>query len=210
VSTLASLVAANVATVGASLSHVHVPGRAIDHDELNGNDEIEIGMGIHNEEGFDRVQTDLPSLIKALLKQLLDITDPDRSFINVKSGDPIALMVNNLGGLSNLELGAVTMEVFTQLSESYGIHPKRVLSGAYMTSLNGIGFSITILKIVDDRFLGLLDATTEAVGWLPPAPAENWMKTKAGAMKDANETTADISSSSSNLRGECGNKIVRT
>jgi dihydroxyacetone kinase len=104
----ASLVAANVATVGASLAHVHVPGRAVSTDELGTNEEIEIGMGIHNEEGFGRVKTNLTGLIEVLLKQLLDITDKDRAFIEVGRDQPIALMVNNLGGLSPLELGAVT------------------------------------------------------------------------------------------------------
>lgn len=68
----------NIATVGASLAHVHVLGRSVFTDELDGNDEIEIGMGIRNEEGFGRVRTDLPGLVQTLLKQLLDTSDTDR------------------------------------------------------------------------------------------------------------------------------------
>ncbi|EOO03350.1 putative dihydroxyacetone kinase protein [Phaeoacremonium minimum UCRPA7] len=171
---MASLVASNVATVGASLSHVHVPGRVASKDELDGNDEIEIGMGIHNEEGFGRVKTDLQGLISMLLKQLLDTSDKDRGFIEIKSGEPAVLMINNLGGLSQLELGAVTTEVYKQLGDNYGIIPKRVLAGTYMSSLNGLGFSVTLLKLVNKDFVELLDDKAEATGWIPPAPPASW------------------------------------
>lgn len=176
VTNAASTAAANVVTVGASLAHVHVPGRDAVQDELHDNDEIEIGMGIHNEEGFSRVREDLPGLVQIMLKQLLDTTDKDRAFIDIRPGDGVALMVNNLGGLSQLELGAVTMEISQQLRESYQILPRRILSGAYMSSLNGLGFSITLLKLVDDGFCGLLDAPVNATGWSPSVPAVNWSR----------------------------------
>ncbi|KAI0390873.1 Dak1 domain-containing protein [Xylariaceae sp. FL0594] len=171
---VASLAASNVATVGASLAHVHVPGRAVSTDELSTNDKIEIGMGIHNEEGFGRVKTDLRGLVKALLEQLLDTTDKDRGFMEIAQGVPVVLLVNNLGGISPLELGAATLELVDQLDQTYGIFPVRVLSGTYMSSLNGLGFSATLLKVVDDKFVELLDTAVSASGWLPPAPAENW------------------------------------
>lgn len=163
----AAAVADNVATVGASLAHVHVPGRAAAADELDTNDEIEIGMGIHNEEGFGRVKTDLPGLVKTMLGQLLDQADKDRAFIGINKGDDVALLINNLGGLSVLELGAAADEVVKQLGASYGIAPKRVLAGTYMSSLNGLGFSVTLLKLADPSWLALVDAPTEASGWLP-------------------------------------------
>ena len=48
---IASLVAENIASVGSSLSHVHVPGRNVDEsseDDLK-DGEVDVGMGIHNE-----------------------------------------------------------------------------------------------------------------------------------------------------------------
>ncbi|KAL0944818.1 dihydroxyacetone kinase [Colletotrichum truncatum] len=167
VSKTASLVAKNVATVGASLSHVHVPGRAPSGDELSSNDEIEIGMGIHNEEGFGRVKDTLPGLVSTMLKQLLDQSDEDRAFINIQKGEQVVLMINNLGGLSQLEMGGITNEAVSQLTQGYGIQARRVLSGTYMSSLNGLGFSISLLKLVDESWLQLIDAPTEAGGWLP-------------------------------------------
>jgi triose/dihydroxyacetone kinase / FAD-AMP lyase (cyclizing) len=131
--------------MGASLTHVHVPGRAVSTDELDTNEEIEIGMGFHNEEGFERVKADLSGLVQALLKQLLDSTDKDRGFMEVAPGEPGVSLVNNLGDTSPLEPGAATLELVNQLSQSYGITPVRVLSGTYVSSLNGLGFSATLL-----------------------------------------------------------------
>lgn len=48
---LAKQVADNLVSVGSSMEHVHVPGREIpaaDSEEMVPNDEIEVGMGIHN------------------------------------------------------------------------------------------------------------------------------------------------------------------
>lgn len=154
-------------TVGSSLSHVYVPGRVASKDELNDSDEIEIGMGIHNEEGFARVKTDLPGLVKQMLGQLLDPSDADRGYISLSAGDSCVLLVNNLGGVSLLELSATTMEVARQLHGSYGLLPTRVLSGTYMTSLNGLGFSITLLKVVNPRFIIGIDGPASAPGWIP-------------------------------------------
>ncbi|KAF5524728.1 Dihydroxyacetone kinase 1 [Colletotrichum aenigma] len=163
----ASQVAENLVTVGASLSHVHVPGRAPSGDELSSNEEIEIGMGIHNEEGFGRVKDSMSGVVSTMLNQLLDQNDTDRAFIRIQKEDKVVLMINNLGGLSQLELGAIANEVISQLREGHGIQPRRVLSGTYMSSLNGLGFSITLLKVVDESWIQLIDASTQASGWLP-------------------------------------------
>ncbi|KAF4917612.1 Dihydroxyacetone kinase 1 [Colletotrichum viniferum] len=164
---IASQVAENLVTVGASLSHVHVPGRAPSGDELSSNEEIEIGMGIHNEEGFGRVKDSLSGVVSTMLNQLLDQQDTDRAFIRIQKEDKVVLMINNLGGLSQLELSAITNEVISQLTEGHGIQPRRALSGTYMSSLNGLGFSITLLKVVDESWVQMIDASTEASGWLP-------------------------------------------
>lgn len=146
-------------------------------------------MGIHNEEGFGRVKTTLKGLVETMLKQLLDQSDSDRAYINVKSGEEVVVMVNNLGGISPLELGAITTEVIDQLDASYKIKPSRLLSGTYMTSLNGLGFSITILKVADKAILPLIDAPADAAGWSPAVRPENWANgidtTKAEIKEDA-------------------------
>ena len=168
--------------MGASLAHVHVPGREKSEDKINSGDEVEIGMGIHNEEGFGRVTTDLPGLVKTVLAQLLDPGDKDRAFVTISSSDATVLMVNNLGGVSPLELGAITEVVCEHLRKDYGIQPVRVLSGTYMTSLNGLGFSVSILKLSDTglgagySMLDFVDASTGATAWPATIPASAWSK----------------------------------
>ncbi|KAL7802942.1 Dak1 domain-containing protein [Trichoderma afarasin] len=173
------LAADNLVSVGASLEHVHVPGHAAHGDDGLKVGEVELGMGIHNEPGSGRRTADLPELVAAMLAQLLDENDKDRAFLSIKSSDEVVLLVNNLGGVSVLEMGAITTEVVTQLKGQYNIRPVRILSGTYMTSLNGLGFSISLLKVVDTGINGstmiqLLDAPSEATGWSAPISTQTW------------------------------------
>ncbi|EHK15225.1 uncharacterized protein TRIVIDRAFT_64851 [Trichoderma virens Gv29-8] len=174
------LAADNLVSVGASLEHVHVPGHVAAHaDDGLKLGEVELGMGIHNEPGSGKRTADLPELVTAMLAQLLDQSDKDRAFLSIKSSDEVVLLVNNLGGVSVLEMGGITTEVVTQLKGQYDIRPVRILSGTYMTSLNGLGFSISLLKVADTGINGstmiqLLDAPSEATGWSAPISTQTW------------------------------------
>jgi dihydroxyacetone kinase len=184
---VAKLVSGNVVSVGASLSHVHVPGRekASAEEEL-GEDEIEVGMGIHNEPGSERVKTDLVGLVRKMLAQLLDQNDKERSFLEIKKGEKCVVMVNNLGGVSVLEMGGIADEVVRQLKETWGLETARILVGTFMTSLNGVGFSVSLLRLQDTglgggkSMLELLDAPAEALGWSAAVKTETWDTANAG------------------------------
>ncbi|EWY85916.1 hypothetical protein FOYG_10584 [Fusarium oxysporum NRRL 32931] len=177
VAAAARLSASNVASIGVSLSHVYVPGRS---DTSSSRLEpskgmVELGMGIHNETGSSCEKADVTELVGKMLRQLLDTTDKDRAFLFVNA--PIVLVINNLGGISVLELGAITAVVARQLASEFNIRPVRVLSGTFMTSLNGMGFSITILNLEANSsydLLELLDAPAEAVGWSAPIKSQAW------------------------------------
>ncbi|KAA8652611.1 hypothetical protein EYZ11_003733 [Aspergillus tanneri] len=177
----ARLANANLASVGSSLEHVHIPGRAIQDDSVP-EGEIEVGMGIHNEPGSHRVKATLPELVKTMLLQILDHNDPDRAYLTHKPGDEFVLLINNLGAVSTLELSAITDEVYRQLERDHSIKPIRVIQGTFLTSLNGLGFSISLLKLADTglgagkSFLELLDAPAEAVGWSAPIHASTWAR----------------------------------
>ncbi|KAL1976951.1 hypothetical protein VTN31DRAFT_3233 [Thermomyces dupontii] len=181
---IAKLATENLVSLGSSLEHVHVPGREPPAaSELIPHDEVEIGMGIHNEPGSHRAKnTSLPDLVRTMLKQLLDQNDPDRAYISYGPDDRFALMINNLGSVSTLELAGITDEVTRQLANDWGIKPVRTLQGTYLTSLNGLGFSISLLKLVDTglgpgkSLLELLDAPAEAVGWAAPVQTATWEK----------------------------------
>ncbi|EMC98295.1 hypothetical protein BAUCODRAFT_420155 [Baudoinia panamericana UAMH 10762] len=177
---VAQLVADNTVSIGSSLSHVHVPGRAVGGDEELKEDEVEIGMGIHNEAGSEKSTADLPGIVKTMLAYMLDPSDKDRAFMSISKSDETVLMVNNLGGVSVLEMGGITTEVVTQLSTDHGIKPVRIVSGTFMTSLNGLGFSISLLKLQDTgaakSMLELLDAPAECTGWAAAISTSTWSK----------------------------------
>lgn len=202
ISKVANLASSNLVTVGASLAHVHVPGRAIPaQDDFNASEDIELGMGIHNEEGFKRLKTDLPGLVKEMLAQLLDPSDKDRAYVDIKSSDQIAVLVNNLGGVSVLELGCITDEICAQLNGSYSLQPARILAGTFMSSLNGLGFSISILKLADtglgsgNSLLELLDAPSETTGWSANVQPATWAEKVEDRAQAKEEAEGEILSS---------------
>lgn len=181
----AEWVANNLATIGVGLDHCHVPGTAVAESQMK-EGEIEIGLGIHNESGNRRVSPipSLHDLVQQLLDPLLSTSDPERSFLPLRGeGDEVVLMLNNLGGVSELELSSIVREVQASLVERQ-VRVLRVLSGSFMTSLNMPGFSITLLllpttsspgPISAELLLDLLDRPTSAPGWKwssgqPPPP----------------------------------------
>ncbi|CAK7201194.1 dihydroxyacetone kinase Dak1 [Sporothrix eucalyptigena] len=205
---VAQLVADNLVSVGASLEHVHVPGRSVTDtaDDALAADEVEIGMGIHNEPGSERARgLELPELVRTMLRQLLDTSDSDRAFSDIKEGDDVVLLINNLGAVSVLELGGITAEVVEQLGRDYKLRPLRVLSGTYMTSLNGLGFSISLLKVLRETGLGsgapsllqLLDDPAEANGWAAAIPTTTWDAAKAASSSTVPSTAAPAATESS-------------
>lgn len=178
---VATLVAENIVSIGASLTHVHIPGHSTPIEDL-GPGIVELGMGIHNERGSERLHLSLPELVKKMLSHILDTSDTDRAFLSPspQKHDDFVLLVNNLGGVSVLEMGGIANQVIGELEGTWGIVPKRVLVGTFMTSLNGMGFSISLLRLVDTglgvgkSMLELLDAPCEATGWAAAVKTETW------------------------------------
>lgn len=217
---LAKQISSNIVSVGASLEHVHVPGRAVpdaSSDEHIPQEEIEVGMGIHNEPGSHRVSANLPELIKIILSQLLDPKDEDRAFVSISESDKVILFINNLGGVSMLELAGITAEVTLQLQSDYHLHPVRTIAGTFLTSLNGMGFSVSILKL-DGTGLGpgrsmleLLDLPAEAIGWAAPIQPTTWNANNTSTIDDQPTSASTTSSKPSNLTldPQLASKILR-
>jgi len=178
---VAEYVANNIATIGCGLEHCHVPGTGRSESSIKEN-EIEIGLGIHNEPGFKTVSPvpNRKALIDQLLEMLTSTSDPERSFVDFKNDgqDEVVLMINNLGGLSELELGGIARDATAALT-SRKINVQRLLVGAFMTSLNMPGFSLTLLRLPRSanevptsvkEILSLLDAKPETPGWKWASP----------------------------------------
>lgn len=185
VTKVAKLASDYVQSVGVSLSHAHIPNHPLCDakvDDFLATEQIGAGdgMGIHRRRGSNQVEVDLPGIVKEMLRQLLDWGDEDRSFSRQDSRDELILLVNNLGGLSGLELGGITTEVSTQLRITYNIKPVRVFSGTYMSSLNELGFSVSLMKDVNlqlrngKQMLELLDAPVETKGWPAAINTGTW------------------------------------
>lgn len=93
--------------------------------------------GIHNEPGLNIIPlTTYASLVSDMVSLLTSTSDPDRSFVPFANDgtDEVVLMVNNLGGISELELSGILGAAVEQL-QAKGIKVRRVLSGAFMVSL---------------------------------------------------------------------------
>lgn len=93
-------------------------------------------MGIHNEPGHSRSKlTSLSALIPPLLDMITHTDDPERSFVPFKNDgtDRVILLVNNLGSVSELELGAIVGETLNAVT-ARGITIDRVISGTIMAS----------------------------------------------------------------------------
>ncbi|KAI5917290.1 Dak1 domain-containing protein [Camillea tinctor] len=153
-------------SIGSTLDHCHVPGRQ-KHESIPDN-VCMVGSGIHNEPASMQISPfpSVETLIGRCLGLLCDPTDPGRAFVSFENADDsVVLLVNNYGGLSSLELGALTDEIIKQL-------------GAYcLGALNAPGFSISLCNVSRaaegssskvEELLELLDSQTTAVSWPNP------------------------------------------
>jgi dihydroxyacetone kinase-like protein len=142
-------------SMGMALTSCTVPAAGNPTFEL-GEDEIEIGIGIHGEPGRERVKLEpAKGIVERLVTPILD----DLPFV---SGDTVLAFVNGMGGTPLIELYLVYSEVATLL-ESRGITIGRNLVGSYITSLEMAGCSVTLLKL-DDELTQLWDAPVKTAG----------------------------------------------
>ncbi|KAK7216224.1 hypothetical protein V2G26_004227 [Clonostachys chloroleuca] len=182
----------NMGTIGLGLDGCQIPGQASNNSRL-ANDEIEIGIGIHNEPGSRRIspRPSLEDLVKGLLSNLLD-EDPERNYIATPPKadmTDIVVQINNLGSLSALEMLAITNEITSQLHNTYGLKPVRVYCGTFLSALNCPGFSITLLSLPraskhSPTIIKYLDESTDAVGWPSHLAKATWESPVSASQSD--------------------------
>ncbi|HSL86129.1 MAG TPA: dihydroxyacetone kinase subunit DhaK, partial [Bacteroidales bacterium] len=117
-----------------------------------GENEIEVGMGIHGEPGTHRESLKTADeLVDHLVGKILADID--------YNGSEVCVMVNGLASTPLMELYIVNKRVHEILEEK-GIKVYKSMVGEYMTSLEMAGFSVTLLKL-DDELKELLDAKAD-------------------------------------------------
>jgi dihydroxyacetone kinase-like protein len=139
-------------TMGIALTPCTPPAKGSPLFQL-GDDEMEVGVGIHGEPGRRRAK-----LVSAdeIVDELLGAVVPDLPY---SSGDEVALMINGLGGTPISELYLLYGIAHEKLA-AQGIAVGRSYVGEYCTSLDMAGASLTLVKL-DDEIRGLLEAPAE-------------------------------------------------
>lgn len=146
-----------IRSMGVAVSAGSIPETGEPTFEL-GDDEIEIGMGIHGEPGVLR-QKLKPA--DELVTEMMDKILGDMPF---EKGDKICLLVNNLGGTTLMELLIVNRKV-NQILADKGIAIHDTLVGSYCTSLEMAGFSITLMKL-DNELQKLYDLPAKSAAFV--------------------------------------------
>eukprot|EP00049_Salpingoeca_infusionum_P010551 m.182641 g.182641 ORF g.182641 m.182641 type:complete len:331 (+) comp14673_c0_seq11:1047-2039(+) len=85
----------------------------------------------------------------------------------------MALMINNLGGTSNLELLVFVRDVLRQLTSSFQIEVTRLCVGTMMTSISMAGVSLSLLRLTDENQSLLQVAQQDVCQWLD-APTDGY------------------------------------
>jgi dihydroxyacetone kinase-like protein len=155
VTALCQKVQDNVRSMGMALTSCTVPQAGKPTFDL-GDDEMEIGIGIHGEPGRTRMKVATAAEVtKMLAEPILD----DLPF---KAGDKVLAFVNGMGGTPLIELYVVFNEL-KKILDARGIEISRNLIGSYITSLEMAGCSITLLRL-DDELTKYWDAPVKTPG----------------------------------------------
>ncbi|MCO6504138.1 MAG: dihydroxyacetone kinase subunit DhaK [Snodgrassella sp.] len=144
----------NLCSLGVAMQSCNLPG----HEERKTikPDSCELGLGIHGEPGGSIIATQNSKIIiNTVVKQLQEQAGAGR----------FAILINNLGGVSALEMAALTKELaYSDLHNQidYLIGPAPLV-----TSLDMKGFSLSLLKL-NSYFEQAINAPVETLGWQKP------------------------------------------
>ncbi|MEX5258710.1 dihydroxyacetone kinase subunit DhaK [Kocuria sp. CPCC 205263] len=142
-------------SMGMALTSCTVPAAGRPTFEL-GENEIEVGIGIHGEPGRERRPIAPAREVAAML------VEPVLADLPAADGAPVIALLNGMGGTPLIELYIMYSEV-QQLLQKAGIPVARGLVGNYITSLDMAGCSVTLLR-ADDEIVRLWDAPVNTPG----------------------------------------------
>jgi dihydroxyacetone kinase-like protein len=145
-------------SMGMALTSCIVPAAGKPTFDL-GEDEMEIGIGIHGEPGRRRVKLATADEITEML------ATPVIEDLGLKAGDRVLAFVNGMGGTPLIEL-YIVFNALNRILRGRQISIARSFVGSYITSLEMAGCSITLLRL-DDELTKYWDAPvhTPALRW---------------------------------------------
>jgi dihydroxyacetone kinase len=153
---IAESVKARISTLGVSITSCSLPNSSKYNRIAGGH--AELGLGIHGEPGVEILQTQNATEILKIMTDRL----------RAKRTGPLAVLMNNLGGVSELEM-SILCESFLKIP---GIETKVLIGPAPLcTSLDMKGFSLTFLELKDSEFEDALIAPVKVHGWVQPIKA---------------------------------------
>ena len=146
-----------IKTIGVALSAATTPQSGKPGFVLS-DDELEYGVGIHSEPGYRREK------MKTSKEIAHELYSKIKAEFGLKKGDQVAVMVNGMGATPLMEQYVFANDVY-QLLAADGIAVKKSLVGNYMTSIDMAGLSLTIFRLSDPKWLGLLNAEADTPAW---------------------------------------------
>ncbi len=169
-------------SMGMALTSCTTPQKGSPTFDL-GEQEMEIGIGIHGEPGIERTAIKSADEITEILANHIledeaytrnlsewnaekgEWVDVETIDITFEDGDEAIAIVNGMGGTPVSELYTVYHKL-AEVAGRHGVKIVRNLVGNYITSLEMAGVSITLVK-ADDEILRLYDApvNTPALRW---------------------------------------------
>lgn len=143
---------ANARTMGVALTSCTVP--RVGHPSFEiGDDEMEIGMGIHGEPGIRRGK------LRPADEIVDEMLTPILADLPFQAGDEVAVLINGLGA-TPLEEQYVMFRRVKQTLDEKGIRVFHTYVGEYATSMEMAGASISLIRL-DDELKGYLSAPAD-------------------------------------------------
>ncbi len=192
---IAQKAADNVRSLGFAFSSCTVPAAGKPTFDIS-EGEMEFGVGIHGEPGIKREAiATADELAERIIPALLD---------ELKlNGEEVSVLINGFGSTPLQELYLFNNACAKVLAEK-GVKTFRVFVGNFMTSIDMLGASVSLLKM-DDELKEMLNAESEAPGFRVTGPVEapTYTEIQFGAEDNTNVSfTADTSKMSEIANGK--------
>jgi len=137
-----------IRSLGVAISPCTVPGASKPSFSLD-EGEMEIGMGIHGEAGIRREKR---TSANEVTQDMLDLLLAD---ILINEGEEVSVLVNSLGATPLEELFIIYRKV-SEIINKKAIKIYKPYIGRYATSMEMVGFSITLFKL-NEKYKKYLD-----------------------------------------------------